>query len=53
MDLITKILAVLDTRMTRPEVFGWFHFMWLGIIVVATVLLCKFLDPKKEKNVRA
>ena len=53
MDLITKILAFLDTRMTRPEVFGWFHFMWLGIIVVATVLLCKFLDPKKEKNVRA
>ena len=34
------ILNILRSEMTTPNVFGWYHILWLGITVGATVLLC-------------
>lgn len=42
MNWFEKILAALDGRMTTPTLFGWFHIMWLLIIVGITVTLCVF-----------
>ena len=51
MDAITSLLKFLDTPMTRPEMFGWFHLLWLGITAAATVLLCRFGKPKSQSAV--
>ena len=50
MDIIVKVLEILDARMTEPPMFGWFHIMWIVIAVVTTALFCKFLKAT-EKNV--
>lgn len=45
-----NILRVLDTRMTQPTLYGWFHIVCLLATVVTAVLLCRFgkeLDKRK------
>ncbi len=37
-----SILRVLDTQMTQPTPYGWFHILCLVLTVAATVLLCRF-----------
>ena len=37
-----SILRVLDTQMTQPTPYGWFHILCLVLTVLATVLLCRF-----------
>ncbi len=40
MEFWVNLLTFLQSTMTRPHSYGWFHFMWVGIIVLATTLLC-------------
>ena len=35
------LIKVLDTQMTVPSLFGWFHILSLVLTVLATVALCK------------
>lgn len=37
-----NVLRIMDTQMTRPTLYGWFHILSLVLTVVATVLLCHF-----------
>lgn len=36
--------------MVEPHSFGWFHLMWIGILILSVVLLCKYLKGT-DKNV--
>lgn len=49
MSLLENILRILDTRMSQPTLYGWFHILSLVLTVLATVLLCRF---GKEWNKR-
>lgn len=31
--------------------YGWYHFMWIGIILVSTFLLCFFVARKRNKKI--
>ncbi|MBO5212205.1 MAG: YwaF family protein [Clostridia bacterium] len=49
MNFFEKILKFLDAEMTEPTLYGWFHIMWLIIVVslcVAVCLLSSRLTPK-------
>lgn len=35
-----NFLCLLDAQMEKPEPYGWFHLLWLGITVASTVILC-------------
>ncbi len=50
MNAFEKFLAMLDGQMTKPVAFGWFHLMWLAIMIVATVVLCVFAVINKKKG---
>ena len=52
MEAIQKILKFLDTRANTPEYFGLFHLIWLGIVVLATVVLCILWKKKIIKDVK-
>ena len=52
MEFTAEILEFLDSEMERPELYGWFHIMWLVITVSATVLLCKFFPQGTDRQVR-
>lgn len=49
MNLTAKVLTLLDTAMSRPPIYGWFHIMWLVITVGATVVLCRRFGKNKDK----
>ena len=54
MDFFASVLRILDTSMTKPLPYGWFHLLWLGITVISTVLLCKLRpNPKKTLLITA
>lgn len=46
------LLEILDAQMTRPTSYGWFHIVWLALVVIATVLLCRFGKNAEPKQVR-
>lgn len=35
----------------RPTVYGWYHIMWLVIMIIVTALLCYFLGRKHNKRI--
>ena len=48
--MLAEILELLDSEMTRPEMYGWFHNLWLFITAAVTVIFCKVCrhaDPKR------
>lgn len=48
---MAEILKILDTEMTTPTLYGWFHILWLLITVASTVLMCKFFKEGTNKQV--
>ena len=40
MDIFRRILEILDTQMTTPVPYGWFHLLFFAISIGAAVLLC-------------
>lgn len=48
MDIIVKILEVLNTKMSEPHSFEWFHLLWIVIVVLAAVLFCKFIKATEK-----
>lgn len=42
MNFFEKIIYGLSGTMPEPTVYGWFHFMFVAIVIIATVILCVF-----------
>jgi hypothetical protein len=40
MELFHSILKILDYRIEKPVVFGWFHWLWIGLTILVAVALC-------------
>ena len=40
MNFWVKFFEILDHRMETPTLYGWFHLMWVGIVIVSSILLC-------------
>lgn len=47
-----KLLAILEAEMTEPTNYGWFHLMFIAIIVAATVFLCVKCRDVSDKHFR-
>ncbi len=52
MQIWTRILQILDTQMTTPGLYGWFHLLWLGITVAASLTLGLRGHERSFDNVR-
>ncbi len=52
MEFLQKLLAVMDTEMPTPEIFGWFHILSLILTVAITVLSCRWAKNHSENRVR-
>jgi hypothetical protein len=50
MAFVGKLLEILDSAMTTPVSYGWFHLLFFGASVALGILLCKYAKPT-EKNV--
>lgn len=48
MEFLMELLRLMDTKGPEPGLYGWYHILWLLIVVVATVCLCRLKpDPRK------
>ena len=52
MEFWVKILKILDTEMTTPTMYGWFHILWLVLSVAVGVLLCLLYKKGYITNIR-
>lgn len=47
-----QFLVALDGRMTTPAPYGWFHLMFVALVIIATTLLCVFGKNAKTKTIK-
>lgn len=52
MNLFEKIIFALKEEAEKPTDYGWFHLMFIGLVVISTVLLCVFCRNIKDKTFR-
>ncbi len=52
MNTFEEILYLLQGKMEEPQPWGWFHFMWLFLVAVASIIL--YINRKKysEKQLK-
>ena len=41
-----KILEILKYRIVTPGLFGWFHMLWISLVIIGSIALC-WLHKKK------
>lgn len=41
MTTFEKIMLILDSRMSEPSAYGWFHILFILLVILTTYLLCK------------
>ena len=34
----------------RPVSYGWYHLMWVAIMIIVTIILCKFVASKHDRK---
>ena len=52
MQLIGKIINILDAKMTTPTLYGWFHLLFLALTIASAVYLCKRFRNPSQKTAR-
>ena len=52
MEFWINILNVLNTQMETPALYGWYHLIWLAIIIGLTVFLCTRCREASPENIR-
>lgn len=43
-----RVLEILDTQMTRPASYGWFHLLFFALSIAAGVLLCVYCKDARK-----
>lgn len=52
MTFFEKILYSLQVEMARPEAFGWFHWMWILLVVILITILFKLKNRYNNKQLK-
>ncbi len=53
MNFFEKIIHFLDFKIAEaPKDYGWFHLMFIGILILSTVLICVFFKNANDKTFR-
>lgn len=52
MNAFERFVAAISAEMETPALYGWFHLLFVALVVGATVLLCRTLRDADERTVR-
>ncbi|MBO5476739.1 MAG: YwaF family protein [Clostridia bacterium] len=53
MEKIGELLCILQTEMPEATAWGWFHLMWVALIVISLIVLYKLKGKYSEKQLKA
>jgi len=48
-----KFLLFLQKEMNTPTIFGWFHLMWIFLVIISIIILYKLKDKYNEKQLKS
>ncbi len=52
MNIFEKVLYILQVEMQTPKAFGWFHLMWIFLIIITLMILFKFKNKYSDKQLK-
>ena len=52
MNLFEKLIYFFQMEMAEPEAFGWFHWLWIILTIVALITLFIFRKRSSEKQLK-
>lgn len=52
MNKIGELLCILQTEMPEATAWGWFHLMWVALIVISLIVLYKLKGKYSEKQLK-
>lgn len=52
MNIFEKFLYMLQAEMETPKAFGWFHFLWIFLIITTLIILFKNKSRYSEKQLK-
>jgi len=52
MNSFEKILYMLQVQMKTPKPYGWFHWMWIGFVVVSLLILYLLRNKYSNKQLK-
>lgn len=52
MNLFEKVLYMLQGTMSEPVAFGWFHLMWIFLVLISIIVLYKRRKKYGEKQLK-
>lgn len=52
MNFLEKVLYFLQGTMETPKAFGWFHLIWIFLIVISIFILYKIKNKYNEKQLK-
>ena len=52
MEFFKTIIELFDKKMPEPQMFGWFHLMWIALMIIVGVLLCRTHKEGDDKRIR-
>lgn len=52
MSILEKILYALQIEVEEPKAFGWFHLLWIGLVIIALIILYKIKNKYNDKQLK-
>lgn len=52
MNFLEKIVYVLQAKMETPKPYGWFHLMWICLVIVSIYILYKSRKSNNDKQLK-
>ena len=52
MNIFEKVLYMLQTEMEEPKAFGWFHWLWIFLIIASLIVLFKNKSKYSNKQLK-
>lgn len=52
MHFLGRVINILDAQMTTPTMYGWFHLLFIVLIVICSIILCKRYKKPSQKTVQ-
>lgn len=52
MNFFESFASILQAEWAKPVLFGWQHFLFLGLMVIAIILVCLFCKKLTDKQFR-
>lgn len=49
---MNRVFEILNTEMPVPHSYGWYHFLWLGIIAFCIILMIVKRKPYSDKQLK-